>query len=570
MSFDSKKLSSVLAVFFTMLIISTPMSVNAEHRDFPLLHINSRLHPFEQEREFWHDGSLTLRSDNPEWNFSNVGVQLRGRGNATWWSGPHKRPLRIRFDTPQGMFGSYEHRDWILLANAFDGSLLRTHFTFYFASLLGDTTVYVPSTQFVHLYINGEYKGVYQLTDERDNGPGRGNVIVDSDPEVSEFWLEMDMRTTEYFNIHGLYYDIRMPSGSALTDDHVEYAHKFLLWVSDAIRSHDWERIITLIDVNSFVDFYIVQEWSKETDVAFSSVFMQILGQGNDRRLVMGPFWDFDNSFGNFDVVYNEPAGVFWAQRHYWFANLMQTQQFRDAVAKRWVETAWAREAALENLEYMARVYELAFSRNFEVQPMFASPWRESRSPLVLEAGSIWQNQVDFLADFARLRAKWLDENIAYQTRSRFFDLHMTFWYYDDVMKVYNSGIFDAWSPHEFAPMERVTLGMFTRALYNLSGGVVGVSVLNQEEAITREEMVVLLYNFALQQGIQLPYGRSVGFRDIYALSLNSQYAINVMHRASIVSGWGQGIFRPHNYATRAEAAVIIVRFMSLMDLPQV
>ena len=567
MGFNAKRLGLVLAVFFTVLILSTPMSVSAYQRDFPSLHINSRLHPFEQEREFWHGGSLTLRSDNPELNFSNASVHLRGRGNATWWSGPNKRPLRVRFDTPQGMFGSEAHRDWILLANAFDGSLLRTHFTFYFASLLGDTTVYVPLTQFVHLYINGEYVGVYQLTDERDNGPGRGNVIVDSDPAVSEFWLEMDMRTTEYFNIHGLYYDIRMPSGSALTDDHIEYAHMFLLSVSNAIRAHDWDRIITLIDVDSFVDFYIVQEWSKETDVAFSSVFMQILGQGDDRRLVMGPLWDFDNSFGNFDVVFNEPAGVLWAQRHYWFSNLMQTRQFRNAVAMRWTETVWAREAALENLDYMAQVYELAFLRNFEAQPMFASPWKESRSPLVLEAGNIWQNQVDFLADFARLRAEWLDEYITYQPGVRFLDLHMSFWYYDDVMKAYNSGIFDAWSLHEFAPMERVTRGMLVRALYNLSGGTIGVWVDYYDEAITREEMVVLLYDFVLELGIQLPDGKSGNFEDIEALSTHSQYAINKMYRASIVSGWGRGVFRPHSYATRAEAAVIIVRIMSLMDL---
>ena len=140
-----------LAAFFAMLAFSSPLLVQAEQRDFPSLRITSSLHPFHQAREFWHSGTLTLSSDNPEWNFSGVNVQLRGRGNSTWWGAPNKRPLRIRFETPQGMFGFEAHRDWILLANAFDVSLLGTHLTFSFAAMLGDTTVYVPSSQFVHL-----------------------------------------------------------------------------------------------------------------------------------------------------------------------------------------------------------------------------------------------------------------------------------------------------------------------------------------------------------------------------------------------------------------------------------
>ena len=566
MKFDAKKIGLFVALFSAILVLGVPLEIQAEQKDFPSLRINSPLHPFEQEREFWHGASLTLTSENPEWNFSNVSVQLRGRGNATWWSGPHKRPLRIRFDTPHEMFGSAPHRDWILLANAFDGSLLRTHFTFYFARMLGDNMVYVPSSQFVHLYVNGVYKGVYQLTDERDNGPGRGNVRVSGDPAMSEYWLEMDMRTTEFFNIHGKYYDIRMPGGSALTDAHIVYAYEYLRAVSDAIRANDWDRISALIDIESFVDFYIVQEWSKETDVAFSSVFMQILGQGDERRLVLGPLWDFDNSFGNFDVGFNEPTGIFWAHRHYWFANLMQIEQFRDAVRIRWNETAWARDAALENLEYMSRVYGQAFQRNFRVQPMFASPWIESRSPHVLAAGSIWKNQVGFLTDFARERAAWLDIYIDYLPLFRFVDLHMTQWYHDDVMMIYNAGIMEAWSVNEFAPLEKVTHSMFAAALHNLSGAAGDVLINNRDEAITREEMVVMLYDFALMHGVRLASGGRGVFRDIAALPTHSQNAINAMYNAAVVSGWGVGRFNPHDFATRAEAAVIISRFMTAMD----
>ena len=577
-----------LAAFSLMLAFNPPLEVQAVQRDFPSLHITSDLHPFRQAREYWHGGTLTLTSDNPEWNFSNVDVRLRGRGNSTWWGAPEKRPLRIRFETPRGMFGSEVHRDWILLANAFDPSLLRTHLTFYFASLLGDTMVYVPSTQFVHLYINGRYVGVFQITDERDNGPGRGNVRVDADPAVSEFWIEMDRRTTDYFDILGFTYDFRMPSGGALTDAHIDYVHEYLLAVCLAIRTHDWERLNELIDVQSFVDFYIVQEWSKESDVAFSSIFMQILGQGDERRLVMGPLWDFDRSFGNFYLGgFYEATGVHWARRYYWFANLMHIQQFRDAVEKRWADTAWAREAALANLQYMIWVYGHAFQRNFTVQPMFG-PWIDTFSPNVLALGEDWQRQARFVVDFARDRARWLDEYIGYQPQTPLLDVHMTHWVYDDVMTVYNAGIMQAWSTYNFAPLVQITGREFNQALFNLFVQITegldfneddtmnGVPVVwfpsqagegrvySPDDTMTREELVVWMYNFALELGIPLPTGRRV-FQDTRELSEHSHRAINALLHDSSLTRYPR--FNPQSLASRADAAIVISSFLTTAGL---
>lgn len=385
---------------------------------FPSLRITSELHPFEQEREFWHTGVLSLISDNENWNFSNVDVRLRGRGNSTWLWGRQKRPLRIRFETPQPMFDSgYAHRDWILLANAFDNSLLRTHFAFTLAEALGGTG-FVPSAQFVHLYINEEYVGVYQVVDERDIAPGRGEVIVDSDPAISEYWLEMDHRTRDFFRINGLWYDIRFPSGNHLTDDHVEYVHQFLLAVSEAIRSQDWQEITQHIDVPSFVSFYIVHELTMNRDLAFSSLFMQILGQGENRRLRLGPFWDFDLSMGNaimngtgrnyFPYCYN-PEGIWAGWYHYWFVNLMQVPEFRTLVISHWNDTVQNEIAnAIVDINFMATNYRYDFERNFEAQPVLGRRWRIYPSPPSYQIDT-FAGQAEFLIDWLNRRVEWLN-----------------------------------------------------------------------------------------------------------------------------------------------------------------
>ena len=565
-----KLCSALILIMLGMLLNSLPLSASYGERDLPALHITSKLNPFLQEREFWHNGMLSLVSENPEYNFEDEVIRIRGRGNTTWWQAPTKRSLRIRFENPHAMFGLGAHQDWILLANAFDASLLRTHLTFYFASHLGDTTNFVPRTQFVHLYINGRYAGVYQLTDERDNGPDRGDVSVHYNPEISEYWLEMDMRTTDYFNINGLYYDFRMPSGSELTEAHIGYVYRFLSEVSEAIRARDWDKINSLVCIDSFVDFYIVQEWSKELDIFFSSVFMQILGQGEDRRLVLGPFWDFDNSFGSNNFaqwgITTEPIGELWAQHHYWFYNLMRIQKFRNLVAERWNETSDAREASINNLEYIIKTYRSAFERNFTAVPMYRYSLTISRSPRVREIGSNWVRQVEYLIIFASLRASWLDDYFIYSSPTRFSDVHPLNWFYGFVMEIYETGVLTGHVGNVFSPNIPVNRGEFQYVLSVLSYGFANCYIDEPYASLTRKEMAVLLYNMAIDMDIQIICNGEDVFDDIGNLPPYTRRAINTLRSEGIISGRQNNEFDPYGTVTRAEAATAVVRFITIIN----
>ncbi|MCL2603761.1 MAG: CotH kinase family protein [Defluviitaleaceae bacterium] len=108
-----------------------PLPVDPRH--FRSLHLTTYQCPFDIERTLWHDAYLTL-----EGAFEEEGVRLRGRGNTTWWLGEDKRPLRLRFNEPVFLLGSdYAARDWILLSNHFDYSLLRNYGALTLSRLLG-------------------------------------------------------------------------------------------------------------------------------------------------------------------------------------------------------------------------------------------------------------------------------------------------------------------------------------------------------------------------------------------------------------------------------------------------
>ena len=439
-------LAIMLAVTIILILVThllrNDLNLVVYERDFPSLHITT-LGEDELfiERNLRVESTLTLIDPSGEARFEHLNAVVRGRGNSTWIHGEDKRPLRFRFDEAQSIFDfTYEARDWILLANHFDRSLMRNHGALYLAALL-EGLDWTPSTHFVHLYVNGEYMGVYQLTDEREVGPDRINLIFDPDPSISEYFFELDARAgwdsdaieNEDFFTAGLRdYDMRFPDEDD-RDGHTIYARDFVSRVSETILSGNFEDIESIIDISSFIDFYIVQEVFKNTDAWRLSVFMQIRGQDDDRRLYMGPVWDFDLSAGNSfrseralesyaDVEHSPysladaspyldywPYGLFIGLYNYWYYHLLDVPEFRALLIERWNEVRDEQIAQMiTHLDYMARTYHEAFERNFDRHPILGE--RRWRNPAEINAISTFRGQVDHLITWLETRVEWLDD----------------------------------------------------------------------------------------------------------------------------------------------------------------
>jgi hypothetical protein len=399
---------------------------------FPSLHITSPLHPFEAERTFWHRGSLSLVSETEGFSFDGVSVQLRGRGNTTWVAGDEKKPLRIRFAQPRALLGSeYAHRDWILLAHHFDITLMRNHAAFHLSNLLDGIDFY-HNAFFVHLYINGEYAGVYELTDERDVGPGRLALSFDPDPAVSEYLFELDRHLVgwlrhyneegvDYFMVDHMPYGIRFPRQREW-DGHLEYLQAFVENAGEVIRTRDYERIKTVIDIPSFIDFYLVQEVMKNADVGWFSIFMTVRGQGDGRRLFFGPVWDFDRSSGHM-LYMPGPEGIYAGHYHAWFRDLLATPEIYALIVDRWNEIAdSAIPQMLAHIRYMYDRYEREFLRNYERHHIIGTPRRPSH-PQVWTLPD-FRAHVAFLLLWLETRVAWLDDfyNGRPTTDSRMFE----------------------------------------------------------------------------------------------------------------------------------------------------
>ena len=97
---------------------------------------------------------------------------IKGRGNSTW--NADKKPYNIKLDSKTDLFGMGKNKSWCLLANATEVSMIRNQLAYDFARGIGiDTT---SPTRHVNLYLNGEYAGLYLLTEKVDIGENRIDI----------------------------------------------------------------------------------------------------------------------------------------------------------------------------------------------------------------------------------------------------------------------------------------------------------------------------------------------------------------------------------------------------------
>jgi hypothetical protein len=259
--------------------------------------------------------------------------------------------------------------------------------------------------------------GVYTLMDERDIYPmttGRMDITPHPDPTISEFVLERDRRASrgdvtlyrDYVMVYGVAYDIRFPNGGAnRTIENGQYVYNFLSEVSHAIRSGDINRMEEIIDLDAFIDFFIVQELMRNPDSGFSSLFMQIVNQEDGRRrLVKGPLWDFDISAGNNQGA--RPERLLAARRNYWFYYALQSPEFLERFIVRWDQTGPLLEETLQHIYDLSRSHQADFNSNFERHPIFGvDVWRSH--PATLELNSHLEH-VDHLIEFLQIRYAYL------------------------------------------------------------------------------------------------------------------------------------------------------------------
>ncbi|MFQ6724373.1 MAG: CotH kinase family protein, partial [Clostridia bacterium] len=301
-------------------------------------------------------------------NYKDDGcVGIRLRGNSTRKA--RKRPYRIKFDEKQSLFGLKSNKSWVLLAEFYDQSYIRNYTAFTLADSF-DNLDFAPTPHHVALMINDEFKGLYLLCEQIDEKKGRANVDDDFDVSVDTefpFLLEMDARACMegvtgidnfYVESADNHVEIKYPEaderGATATSDIVyDYIYEYINAVFTTMKTGEKVEVSfrnnpiglsDLVNINSIVDFYLINEIMLNVDSAYHSIYLH---KTKDGLMQFGPIWDFDLSLSTkldapFDKSYTEETDLLWLAQNspiyqYLFKSetLFEGKTFYELVAER-------------------------------------------------------------------------------------------------------------------------------------------------------------------------------------------------------------------------------------------
>ncbi len=178
---------------------------------------------------------------------------FKGRGNSSWVY-YEKKGYQIKFNKKQDVLGMGNAKKWILLANACDDSLMRNYLAFMLGKELG--LVKSPDCAFVDLWINGEYRGNYLLTEKNEIDSERLN-LVDSNAMLLEFDEYFYNQEEHWFDYNGLGHfvvkDTKTEDGLALNSMIDSFKNGLDSLFSIIINGKD-NNEITIEDLRSFID----------------------------------------------------------------------------------------------------------------------------------------------------------------------------------------------------------------------------------------------------------------------------------------------------------------------------
>ena len=352
--------------------------------------------------------------------------QIKGRGNTTW--DYEKKPYNIKLMEKADLFGMGAGKDWCLLANFRDTSYVRNAMVFDYALEMG-----VPNTtdtQSFDLYINGEYQGLYQMTEKMEVGDNRlevpdleqlneeanpekklgdfpaattentRSVVLPVTPaERNGFMLELDFaerwveEVSGFVTTVGQHVVIKSPEHAS--QEQVEYVRQLVQNFEDLLFAGD-ERYLDYIDLDSWVQLYLVEEIFEDVDCGLSSIYFYVM----DGKLYAGPLWDFDLTMGGSYAVTN-PSTLYaaWRERteryiSHWLPELYRQESFLARVKELYAD-GW--DAALDEFAGKAERYVANISAS---AAMDADRWGKDHS-VTLEQGV-------YLRDYLTARREFL------------------------------------------------------------------------------------------------------------------------------------------------------------------
>ena len=422
--YDAKTLYAYLSNRKHLVFPSKVLEEEKEHQEemarrqnIPVIRIKTKNSAPILDKKNYVDGTITI--SDPEKLYSDVAefsaeMGIRGRGNSTW-SFP-KKPWKVKLKEKASLLGMPADKEWALLANYADRTLVRNIVAMKLSEICGFS--WTPRMHSVEVYLNGKYQGVYTLCEHKKVSSDRvdidvvGEDVTGGDAITGGYYLEIEEQqdeTTCWWTSMGvpmMFSDPEEPNSEQLAYVKGLFeSFEQALWAKDHSQTSGYPKYI---DVDSFVDYYIVQELTKNIDGNLRK--SSFITKERGKKMEMYHLWDFDLTLGNcgyfWGNVGNGPEN-FWIKLDKWYPHLFADPAFVDKVQKRWNELKPEFDKIPEFIDEQTFYLAKAQERNFKVW----SIW-ESVDWVYFPSLGSYEKEVEYLKDFYTKRLEWLDREL--------------------------------------------------------------------------------------------------------------------------------------------------------------
>ena len=352
----------------------------------PILYVDTEGSEINSKEDYV-EGSVSIIGSNDFPDLSSTEMKIKGRGNSTWWQGGigrpdnMKKPFQIKFGDKIKVLNMPKDKKWVLLAEISDISLIRNKIVREIANM--GSFDYVPQAEYTELFINNKHAGTYLIGQKVEESKNRVNigddgylVEIDTDAhgriEEDDVYFRSNVWSSHYkdgvFNIKEPSLDFDSEKFN-LIKNHINSFEDALF--GDNFKDPDIG-YRSFIDLSSFIDWFLVNEISKNQDAAsFSSIYFNYIP---GEKIKMGPIWDFDLAFGNVNFSNAENPEGFWIKDNLWYKRMFEDPYFKQMVQERFDYYNNNLSLILSKISGFETYLSKSQKKNFELYPSLLDP----------------------------------------------------------------------------------------------------------------------------------------------------------------------------------------------------
>lgn len=372
-----------------------------------------------------------------------VGIEIRGSSSQMFPKKQYGFETRDSSgnDVTVSLLGMPAESDWILSAQYNDKTLMRDALVYSLSNSIGR---YASRSRYCEVVINGQYQGVYMLFEKIKRDKNRVNVskldatVITGDALTGGYIIKIDKLDGSgndgwYSNFppqpgsrFKILYQYHYPKPEDIVPEQKTYLKNFVLNYEAILFSPSYadsaKGYSQWLDVPSMIDFFLLNEMTKNVDAYRLSVFMYKDKDSKNPKLHFGPIWDHNHGFGNCD--YYEASKVNGWQLTYltsnndfmtkdefqvpfWWKKILQDTFFVQQAAVRWEhlrKNILTREKIYRFVDSVSTLIDEGQKRNFVKWPILnVYVWPNAY------VGGSYANEIAYLKEWIKYRLEWMD-----------------------------------------------------------------------------------------------------------------------------------------------------------------